>query len=95
MKNCIVLTIIGLVFITCMTLILSNDATTVNCIKCNEVWTVYGLSDEEKTDYVCPDCKMTDKSDTNTTRKKDSSNHYTSPTKGKLHRHMGGTGGLW
>ena len=95
MKNFCILFILGITFNTCMILILRNGTTNVNCTKCGEEWTVHGLSDEEKTDYVCPDCKMTVKSDTDTTKEKDSSNHYTSPTKGKLYRHMGGTGGLW
>lgn len=103
MKNCIILTIIGSVFITCMVLILTNDNTAINCTKCNKVSIVYGISDEEKTNYVCPICRSSDENDVDENDENDvdkngknnTGNHYTSPTKGTLHRHMGGTGGLW
>lgn len=94
MKNCIILTIIGSVFITGMVLILTNYFTTITCTKCEEEWLVSSIPDEEKKYYVCPDCKSTgckktDDSDT------DDSSIYTNPVKGMLHRRMGGTGGLW
>ena len=99
MKNCIILAIIGSVFITCMMLILTNDNAAINCTKCNKVSIVYGIPDEEKTNYVCPICRSSDENDVDENGKKNSKNntgnHYTSPTKGTLHRHMGGVGGLW
>ncbi len=94
MKNCIILTIIGAIFITCMVTILTYGTTTITCTKCEEEWLVGSIPDEEKKYYVCPgckstDCKKTDESDT------DDSSIYTNPVKGMLHRQMGGVGGLW
>ena len=40
MKNCIILTIIGSVFITCMVLILTNYFTPITCTKCEDIWVV-------------------------------------------------------
>lgn len=95
MKNCIILAIIGSIFITCMMLILTNDNAAINCTKCNKVSIVYGIPDEEKTNYVCPICMGSDENDVDENGKNNTGNHYTNPTKGTLHRHMGGTGGLW
>lgn len=104
MKNCIILAIIGSIFITCMMLILTNDNAAISCTKCNKVSIVYGIPDEEKTNYVCPICRGSDENDVDDVddvdendknNKNNTGNHYTSPTKGKLYRHMGGVGGLW
>lgn len=53
-----ILASLGIAFIMVVMLILSNDITTVYCIKCEGPWTMFecDISDEEKKCYICPMC---------------------------------------
>ena len=50
---------LGIAFIMCVMLILSNDITTVHCTKCGEAWTMFAceITDEEAAHYICPSCE--------------------------------------
>ncbi len=50
---------LGIAFIMCVMLILSNDIATVHCTKCGEAWTMFAceITDEEAAHYICPSCE--------------------------------------
>lgn len=50
---------LGIAFIMCIMLILSNDIVTVHCTKCGEAWYMFAcdITDEEAEHYVCPSCE--------------------------------------
>lgn len=50
---------LGIAFIMCVMLIVSNDIVTVHCTKCREAWTMFAfeITEEEKNHYICPNCE--------------------------------------